>query len=152
MFRIACASFTALALAACATVPRGADTNPPPTVPPPVPSSALCPVQYSNSWRAWVDAMPGPNGTGPTLHVIGIVKSLNGRGSVALRPTSQVMESDPVKVTVDLAEIPGGTTNADSAVEQTVSGSWRSARQVGSVTVRCLDTTLATISAVETAY
>jgi hypothetical protein len=125
----------------CAT----AADQPPPTVPPPPP----CPISRSSEWRAWVNAMPGP-GSRPTLIVTGKV-TVPGPDWQPRWGPSQVLESYPVQVRLELdADLPPGGISRDPVVKE-VRGSWPSEAQVGSVTVLCRGTVLARIAPVETA-
>jgi len=94
--------------------------------------------------------MPGPDGH-PTLIVTGKVTLPDGRWAIAFRPSSQVMESDPVRVVVDLEATPDVNPESDPATRD-VRGQWRSEAAVGSVIVMCRGTTLTRISPVETVH
>ena len=124
------------ALSACATA-----TPPPP--------SRACPIVASSDWRAWVNAMPGPNSR-PTLHVVGNVTVPSGDWTARF-VGSRVMESYPVLVVVVLDAQCSGM-GIQVPVLREVRGSWPSEQAVGSVTVTCRGTTLARISPVETAH
>lgn len=126
------------ALSACATA-----------APPPPPSSA-CPIVASSDWRAWVNAMPGPNKSGPYLIVVGNVTVPSGDWTARF-VGSRVMESYPVQVVVELDATSSGM-GIQVPVEREVRGSWPSEQAVGSVTVMCRGATLARISPVETAH
>ena len=126
------------ALSACATA-----------APPPPPSGA-CPIVASSDWRAWVNAMPGPDSRGPTLIVVGNVTFPSGDWTARFLG-SRVMESYPVQVVVELDAASSGM-GIQVPVTREVRGSWPSEQAVGSVTVTCRGTTLARISPVETAH
>jgi hypothetical protein len=126
------------ALSACATA----------APPPPSPGGA-CPIVASSDWRAWVNAMPGPNSQ-PTLHVVGNV-TVPSADWTARFVGSRVMESYPVQVVVELDATSSGM-GIQVPVTREVRGSWPSEQAVGSVTVMCRGATLARISPVETAH
>lgn len=126
-------------LASCAAVPAAGPDG-----------SGDCPVSASSNWAAWVSAMPGPNAR-PKLIVTGKVTVPTGGFSFRWGDM-RVMESHPVQVVAELRPVPptGGATEA--LVTHDVRGEWPISPPVGSVTVRCADRTLATISPVETVY
>jgi hypothetical protein len=133
------ALFAALpALSACATAA------------PPPPASGPCPIVASSDWRAWVNAMPGPDRTGPHLIVVGNVTVPSAEWTASF-VGSRVMESYPVQVVVELDATRSGM-GIQVPVTREVRGSWPSEQAVGSVTVMCRGTTLARISPVETAH
>ena len=127
-----------IALSACAAAP------------PPPPPATQCPVIASGGWRAWVNAMPGPDSNRPTLIVVGKVTLPSGEWSARI-VGSRVMESYPVQVVVELDAQRSGA-GVQVPIEREVRGSWPSEEKVGSVTVMCRGTTLARISQVETAH
>ena len=143
MIRTILAPATLAVLMGCTTTTA---PTPPPTVPPPPP----CPVSASSDWRAWVNAMPGPSSTRPTLHVVGRVV-LPWSSWEARFTTIRVMESSPVQAVVEL-EFSTNSTEPKPATQVEVRGSWPSEAKVGSVTVMCNGITLTRISPVETAY
>ena len=51
----------------------------------PAPQSGDCHVQGSRDWKAWIDAMPGPN-RGRTLHIVGEVDLPTPGYATALTP------------------------------------------------------------------
>lgn len=129
------------ALAACATVPMQ---------PPPADSTDTCQILSSQDWRAWIDAMPGPGST-PTLIVTGKVRVATGGYSFAWRDL-RVMESHPSQVVAELEVLPPDGPASQAIASHDLRGEWPAQPPVGSVTVRCGQQTLATISPVETAY
>ena len=129
------------ALSACATA------APPP---PSAGSPGACPIVASSDWRAWVNAMPGPDRNGPYLIVVGNV-TVPSADWTARFVGSRVMESYPVQVVVELDATSSGM-GIQVPVTREVRGSWPSEQAVGSVTVMCRGTTLARISPVETAH
>ena len=132
---------SALSLGSCAAVP------PPPQGPV---GSMECGITGSSDWKAWVNAMPGPNAR-PTLIVTGKVTVPIGGYRFEWRDM-RVMESYPVQVAIELGAIPpaGGATQA--VVTHDVRGQWPIDPPVGSLTVRCGDMVLARIAPVETAH
>lgn len=139
--------FVAVALAACAAPPYG---PPPPPPPPQEPAGdRQCPIVRSDSWAAWVDAMPGPNRR-PRLIVTGKVTVPTGGYQFAWRDMA-VMESYPVQVVVRLVPIPPPGPASQALVTHDVRGEWPMSPPVGSVTIRCGERVLARISPVETA-
>jgi hypothetical protein len=125
------------ALSACATAA-------------PPPASGTCPIVASSDWRAWVNAMPGPDRKGPYLIVVGNV-TVPSADWTASFVGSRVMESYPVQVVVELDASSSGM-GIQVPVTREVRGSWPSEQAVGSVTVTCRGATLARISPVETAH
>ena len=113
------------------------------------PAAGACPIVASSDWRAWVNAMPGPDRR-PTLHVVGNVTVPSGDWTASF-VGSRVMESYPVQVVVELDATSSGM-GIQVPVTREVRGSWPSEQAVGSVTVTCRGATLARISPVETAH
>lgn len=131
------ASAAAFLIAGCATVPA------------PTPGVA-CGITGASEWRAWVNAMPGPDAR-PTLIAAGKVTVPTGGYRFEWRDM-RVMESLPVQVVAELEAIPpaGGATQA--VVTHDVRGEWPIDPPVGAFTVRCGDMVLARVSPVETAH
>lgn len=127
-------------LASCAAVPPSPQAS----------DADACPIAGSSDWAAWINAMPGPNAR-PTLIVTGKVTTPTGGYTIGWGDV-RVMESHPVQVVAELRPVPpaGGATQA--VMTQDVRGQWPMAAPVGSVTVRCGNQTLATISPVETVH
>lgn len=109
-----------------------------------------CPITGSDSWNAWVNAMPGP-GARPTLIVTGRVTTPTGGYRPALQ-MEQVAESYPVQVFVRLHPNPPAGPATQALVTHDVRGDWSMSTQVGSVTVRCGNAVIAHISPVGTAH
>ena len=116
-------------------------------VPPPI--SMACPVVGSSDWKAWVNAMPGPN----------MQSKLIATGKVTL-PTGgytfrwgapRVMESYPVQVSVELIPIPPAGPATQALATHDVRGEWPMQPPVGALNVTCGDMVLGRISPVETA-
>lgn len=125
-------------LASCASVPAA-------------PAGPLaCPVTGSSDWRAWINAMPGPNAQ-PTLIVTGKVTAPTAGYHFAWGDPV-VMESYPVQVALELRAHPPAGPAAQVVTTYDVRGQWPMSPPVGSVTVRCGDMVLARISPVETAH
>ncbi|HXH52131.1 MAG TPA: hypothetical protein VNH53_01710 [Sphingomicrobium sp.] len=136
--------FTSAAVAAAAAMLAACESYP---VPGPV---GGCPITSSDSWNAWVNAMPGP-GARPTLIVTGRVTTPTGGYQPALQ-LEQVAESHPVQVFVRLHPNPPAGPATQALVTHDVRGQWPMSPPVGSVTVRCGNQVLARISPVETAH
>ncbi len=132
---------SALSLASCAAVP------PPPHGPV---GSRECGITGSSDWKAWVNAMPGPNAR-PTLIVTGKVTVPTGGYRFEWRDM-RVMESYPVQVAVELDAIPPAEGATQAVVTHDVRGQWPIDPPVGSLTMRCGDSVLTQISPVETAH
>ncbi|MDP8993971.1 MAG: hypothetical protein M3N07_03155 [Pseudomonadota bacterium] len=112
----------------------------------PEPDDGACPIAASEGWRAWIDAMPGPEPQ--RLIVTGRVTVPTGgwRLSLELGPTREI--DPPVQEVVLRAEPPtGGATQA--IVTHEVTGRFRALPRYGAVVVRCGGETLAEISPVE---
>lgn len=125
-------------LACCAPVPAG-------------PAGPLaCPVTGSGDWRAWINAMPGPNAR-PTLIVTGKVTAPTAGYHFAWGDPA-IMESYPVQVALHLNAHPPAGPAAQVVTTYDVRGEWPMSPPVGSVTVRCGDMVLASISPVGTAH
>ncbi|WP_310467578.1 hypothetical protein [Sphingomonas sp.] len=139
-------------LAACAPYPAPPPPPyaPPPQIEPPAAEARPCGILASREWKAWVNAMPGPNAR-PTLIVIGKADTPTGGYSFAWRDI-RVMESYPVQVVVDLVATPPSGPATQAIVTHDVRGEWPSQEPVGSLTIRCGEKVLARISPVETAH
>lgn len=109
-----------------------------------------CGVTGASDWRAWVNAMPGPNAR-PTLIATGKVTVPTG-GWRFQWGDIRVMESHPVQVVAELRAIPPGGPATQAIVTHDVRGEWPMQPPVGSFTVRCGDMVLARVSPVETAH
>lgn len=129
--------------------PVSSDDPPRPAPPEPTGPSSDCPVVRSSNWHAHVNAMPGPDAR-PKLIVTGRVTVPTGGYKVSLR-MGQVAESFPVQITVYLDAIPPSGPATQALRTHAVRGSWPSEQQVGAVTIRCGNRSLARISPVETA-
>lgn len=129
---------TAALLAGCATVPVAAD-----------PRSRTCPIVESSDWKAWVNAMPGPNAQ-PTLIVTGKVTTPTGGYTFAWRDLRR-MESYPVQIVADLEALPPDGMATQAIDTHDLRGEWAQSPPVGSVTITCGNRTLARISPVDTA-
>ena len=132
----------ALALASCATVEAHAPLGPD--------GGAECPIVGSSDWRAWVNAMPGPNAR-PTLIITGKVTVPPGGYRFTWRDM-RVMESYPVQVAIDLQSIPPAGPATQAVVTHDIRGEWPISPPVGSMTILCGDMVLARIAPVETAH
>ena len=125
----------ALALAACAT-------------PAPQPAG-VCLIASSEGWRAYVDAMPGPER--PRLVVTGRVTVPTGgwRLELVLGPTR---ESDPPVQEVILRADPPAGPATQAIVTHEVTETFRALPRYGAVVVRCGGEVVAEISPVDTAH
>lgn len=118
------------------------------SAPPPAGPHA-CPVTGSSDWGAWINAMPGP--ARPTLVVTGKVTAPT-TGYHFAWGDPRVMESYPVQVALELHAHPPADPSAPVVTTYDVRGEWPMSPPVGSVTVRCGDMVLASISPVGTAH
>ena len=109
-----------------------------------------CGVTGASDWRAWVNAMPGPNAR-PTLIATGKVTVPTGGWRFEWGDI-RVMESHPVQVVAELRAIPPSGPATQAIVTHDVRGEWPMQPPVGSFTVRCGDMVLARVSPVETAH
>jgi hypothetical protein len=125
----------AFAAAACQTMPA----------PAPMP----CPVVGSSDWRAWVNAMPGPN-MQPRLIATGKVTVPTG-GYTFRWGDPRVMESYPVQVSVELHPIPPAGPATQALTTHDVRGEWPMGPPVGAFTVTCGGKVLGRVSPVPTA-
>lgn len=116
---------------------------------PPIARTDQCPITSSADWRAWVDAMPGPNRS-PTLIVTGKVTVPTGGYTFAWRDL-RTMESHPVQAIAELEALPPDGPATQALETHDLRGTWPVAGPVGSVTITCGSRTLARISPVETA-
>lgn len=147
MMKLLTGAAAAALLGGCATYPSAPNT--PYGGYPPIPVDG-CPIVSSGDWAAWVNAMPGPAAQ-PTLIVTGKVTVPTG-GYRFEWGDSQVAESYPVQVFVNLRAIPPAGPATQAIVTHDVRGQWPMSPPVGSVTVRCGERVLARISPVETAH
>lgn len=108
-----------------------------------------CAALGSSDWKAWVNAMPGPEAK-RTLIVEGKVRvpSAGHRASLNL---GEIAESHPLQVTVRLSIAAPSEPSAQVVTTRDVRGDWPVQGDVGSVAVRCGSETLARIASVETA-
>lgn len=138
-----------LLLAACGPVM-------PEPAPNPAPVSAGrardCPIIGSSDWAAWINAMPGPPGSRPTLIVTGKVTVPTGGYRLALRLDPAVMESYPPQYSVWLDAVPPDGAATQALVTHEVRGQWPATPPVGAVHIRCGGSALTTIGTVETTY
>lgn len=169
MIRTSAIATAALLLAACATQPYGdpygqgpygdpggpyGQPYPPAGYPPPAaaepPAPAACPITASRDWRAWINAMPGPNAR-PKLMVTGTVLVPTGGYQMSFEPYLQIRESHPAQAFATLRVTPpqGPATQAITAHD--LRWEWPLDQQIGSVEIRCGSDTLATFSPVEVA-
>jgi hypothetical protein len=116
--------------------------------PPPTPGMA-CGVTGASEWRAWINAMPGPNAR-PNLVATGKVTVPTG-GWRFEWGEMRVMESYPVQVVAELRTIAPDGPATQAVTTHDVRGEWPIDPPVGSFTIRCGDMVLATVSPVETA-
>ena len=129
------APIAAAALAGCATAAP--------------PAAGPCPIAASEGWRAYVNAMPGPER--PRLVVTGRVTVPTGgwRLGLARGPLREI--HPPVQEVILEAEPPRGPAS-QAIVTQEVAGTFPALPQYGAVIVRCGGEVLAEISPVETAW
>lgn len=130
---------TLLAAAACGVAPAPSGR--------PWAGQSACPASASSGWSAWIEAKPGSR---PTLIVTGKVETPTG-GYRIRWADMRVLESYPVQIVADLDITPpsGGATLA--VVTHAVRGEWPIDPPIGSFTVRCGDTVLASIAPVASA-
>lgn len=119
-------------------------------MPAPPKGSDGCANLTGADFKAWVNAMPGPNSR-PKLIITGTVTAPTGGYRIAFTDL-RVAESYPVQVTAELTAIPPAGSASQAVTRHEVRGQWPMGSPVGSVTVRCGNTTLARLSPVETAY
>lgn len=129
----------AAALAACATVPAAEA---------PAEQAGHCAATTAN-WRAWVNAMPGPNAR-PSLIVIGDATVPTGgyRMTLTLGPTTR---SEPPQQIVHLTVTPPDGMATQAFVTQEVRGDFPALPRYGAVTIVCNGETVGRISPVESA-
>lgn len=96
-----------------------------------------CPIIGSSDWAAWINAMPGPPGSRPTLIVTGTVTVPSGGYRLTLRLDPAVMESLPPQRTVWLDAVPPDGPASQALVTSEVRGQWPASPPVGAVHVRC---------------
>ena len=161
----------ALLLSGCATQPYGSGPYdqpyppsgpydpggyppPPGNYPPPPgmgPDANACPIAGSRNWQAWINAMPGPN-AGPKLMLTGTVTVPTGGYRLEFVPHLQVRESYPAQAVATLVVFPPDGPATQALETHDLRWEWPVGQQIGSVTVRCGNQTLATISPVQRAY
>ena len=172
MMRPGSVGLAALLLTACATQPygdpygRGPYGDPPgpygeplpAPYPPPTgqygggpPAPPGCPITTSRDWKAWVNAMPGPD-TRPKLMVTGTVLVPTGGYQMGFEPFLQIRESYPAHAFATLRITPPQGPATQAVTAHDLRWEWPLSQQVGSVEIRCGSDTLATISPVETAH
>ena len=119
------------------------------TVPPPDKAPGSCPAMSTSNWRAWINAMPGPQR--PQLIVTGDVTVPTGGYAMALRLGPTLRNEPPTQhVVLELTPPSGPATQAVTTRE--VRGSWPALPRYGSVVIRCGGDLIAEISPVETAH
>jgi hypothetical protein len=128
----------ASALLGCAAVPAE------PTGP-----AGACPIAGSRDWRAWVNAMPGPDR--PRLIVIGEVTVPTGGWQLSLE-LGATREIDPPVQEVVLRAVPPSGAATQAIVTREVRGDFLALPRYGAVVVRCGSEVIAEISPVETAH
>ena len=128
--------FAPMLLASCAAVP-------------PPPASTSCPLA-SSDWRAWVNAMPGPDAQ-PRLIAVGKVTVPTGGWRFSWSEP-QVLRSFPPQVVVELQAIPPAEAATQAVMTQEVRGEWPMQPPIGAFTVRCGGQVLARVEPVETAH
>ena len=126
---------------------------PPPGYMPPAqqPEPMRCPITTSRDWRAWVNAMPGPDAR-PKLMVTGTVVVPTGGYQMGFEPYLQIRESYPAQAFATLRITPPQGMATQAITSHNLRWEWPLSQQVGSVEIRCGGDTLATISPVETAH
>lgn len=115
------------------------------------PVPAPCPIASSRDWRAWINAMPGPDAR-PKLMVTGTVVAPTGGHQFRFEPFLQIRESYPAQAfaTLEVIRPQGAATQA--LVTHDLRWEWPVDQQLGSLEIRCGGDTLATISPIETAH
>lgn len=124
---------------------------PPDPGPNPGPGQASCPITGSGEWRAWVNAMPGPDSR-PKLMVTGKVTVPTGGYQVGFDPQLQIRESHPAQAFATLRVRPPSGAATQAVMTHEVRWEWPLTQQIGSLEIHCGDRTLARISPVERAY
>lgn len=114
--------------------------------------AADCPIIGASDWAAWINAMPGPPGSRPTLIVTGRVTVPSGGYQLALRLDPAVMENLPPQRTVWLDAVPPAGPASQALVTSEVRGQWPVSPPIGAVHVRCGGTVIARIDDVATAH
>lgn len=137
-------------LLACAAAGllAGCQTTPPPAE---MAVAPACPVIGEGKWQAWLDAMPGPGSTGPTLNIAGEVDLPTPGYTLTLveGPADRMM---PPSQRFRLEAVPPGGMTAQVVTHETVKYRARSTYPAyRSIIVLCGDRALATITDIPTA-
>lgn len=103
----------------------------------------------TSNWRAWIDAMPGPEPAG--LIVVGTVTTPTGgnRLSLTLGPT---LRSDPPQQIVDLQIRREGDMATQAVVTQEVRARFPALPRYGAVIIHCNGQEVGRVSPVDTAH
>lgn len=173
MKRLVVAAAAALLLASCETYPPGEpygapyppeapygapyppEPYPPTPYPPPGPyppagayPAGVCGGVASRDWRAWVADSPGSERR-PTLFVTGTVLAPTAGYRFEFRPYLEERRTYPVQVVATLQPFPPTGAAAQVVTTHDVRWQWPLASgPVGSVTIRCGEGILATVSPV----
>jgi hypothetical protein len=134
--------FAPLILTACAAMPSGEE--------PGRGGSGSVPCYgATESWRAWVDAMPGPDG--PGLIVTGVVTTPTGghRTTLTLGPT---LRSEPPQQIVNLEIRSMGDTVTAAVTREEVRARFRALPRYGAVIILCNGQEVGRVSPVPTAH
>lgn len=158
MKQIFAAATAAVLLTACDTMPPNyppADPYypaPPSQAPyPPSAGAEPCPIRGSGEWRAWINAMPGPNAQ-PTLNITGKVTVPTGGYTVEFTPYLQDRAGSPSDKIAQVRAIPPAGPATQAIMTHDLNWKWPVSGPISSVTIRCADKTLGHISPVQTAY
>lgn len=109
--------------------------------------SGACPVASTSDWKAWVNAMPGPNSQ-PTLIVTGNVTVPTGGYGVGLGLGPTLEMNPPIQQIILRVTPPtGGATQA--VVEHEVRGEFPALPTYGAVEIRCGTERIAVLSDIE---
>jgi hypothetical protein len=109
-----------------------------------------CPIIGSSDWAAWVKVMPGPNARA-TLIVTGQVMAPTGGYRVTLQGGPLQEIHPPVQQMILRAQPPSGRAT-QAVVTHDVRAELPALDGYGSITIRCGNSTLATIAKAERAY
>lgn len=135
--KLLAASASLLLLAACAAAPMPAQPDAP------------CPIIASRDWKAWVNAMPGPDA--PSLIVTGRATVPTGGYRLKLeRGPVQEIHPPIQQILLQATSPTGGATQA--VVEHEVRATFPALDSYGAVTVHCGGRQIATIPEVERAF